>query len=181
MQEISMNGLGAELDFCNLIETLANSETRQTKFVWFYLSSFLSHTAMVSKYLDPLRPDEFKIKRMNMLRERLNVTENSYVLPRDARDNVEHFDERIDNWIGGRGSILETVLDNRAGYEYLRAAEKQVKRILIEDGLIFISEKRNQTKFELNLEPLYEEIKRIGETADRWIEENSCYNFIYPQ
>jgi len=181
MQEISMHGLGAEIDFSNLVETLNNTETRQTRFVWFHLSSFLSHAAMVSKYLDPIRPNAFKRERMASLREKLNVTEHSKVLPRFARDNVEHFDERIDNWVGIDGTILETVLQNRAGYHYLRVLEKRVKRVLIQDDLIFISEKRDQTKFELELAPLYEEIKRIGESANQWVERNESFNFIYPQ
>lgn len=181
MQEISMHGLGAEIDFQQLIEALNNAETRQTRFVWFYLSSFLSHAAMVSKYLDPIRPNALKRERMNALRDKLNVTEQSNVLPRDARDNVEHFDERIDNWVGSDATILEIVLDNRAGYDYLRIPEKRVKRVLIQEGLVFVSEKRDQTKFELELAPLYEEIKRIGEAAQQWIDQESPYNFIFPQ
>jgi hypothetical protein len=181
MQEISMHGLGAEIDFGNLVETLKNLETRQTKFVWFHLTSFLSHAAMISKYLDPIGPNALKRKRMTALRDKLSVTEQSNVLPRSARDNGEHFDERIDNWIGGDGAILEMVLDNRSGYDYLKVSEKRVKRVLILDDLIFISEKRDQTKFELELAPLFEEIKRIGEAASQWIAGNSPYQFIYPE
>ena len=180
MQEISMHGLGAEIDFQNLIETLNNPEARQTRFVWFHLSSFLSHAAMVSKYLDPISPNTLKRERMNVLRERLNVTEQSKALPRDARDNVEHFDERIDNWVGGDAAILELVLDNRAAYDYLRVPRKRVKRILIQEDLVFVSEKRDCTKFELELAPLYEELKRIGEAAQQWIDRGSPCSFIYP-
>jgi hypothetical protein len=118
---------------------------------------------------------------MNLLRDKLNVTEQSNVLPRDARDNVEHFDERIDNWVGSDAAILEIVLDNRAGYDYLRVPEKRVKRVLIQENLVFVSEKRDQTKFELELAPLYEELKRIGEAAQQWIDGDSPYNFVYPQ
>lgn len=181
MQEISMHGLGAEIDFQRLVETLNNPAARQTRFVWFHLSSFLSHAAMVSKYLDPIRPNDLKRERMNLLRDKLNVTEQSNVLPRDARDNVEHFDERIDNWVGSDAAILEIVLDNRAGYDYLRVPEKRVKRVLIQENLVFVSEKRDQTKFELELAPLYEELKRIGEAAQQWIDGDSPYNFVYPQ
>jgi hypothetical protein len=73
------------------------------------------------------------------------------------------------------------VLDNRSGYAYLKGSEKRVKRVLILDDLTFVSEKRDQTKFELELAPLYEEIKRIGETASQWIEESSPCQFIYPE
>ncbi|MCG7981855.1 MAG: hypothetical protein JAY90_03780 [Candidatus Thiodiazotropha lotti] len=167
MQELSMHGFGAETDFRNLEAALANPETRQTRLIWFYLSSFLSHAAMVSKYLDPIRLNDLKRERKDVLRDRLEVTEHSNVLPRDARDNIEHFDERIDNWIGRGDTILEIVLDDRVDYDHLSVVENRVKRVLIEDGLIFISEKRDQTKFELELEPLYEEIQRIRNSANQ--------------
>src|SRR5690606_8678743 len=115
---------------------------------------------MVSKYLDPIRPNILKRERMNVLRDRLNVTEQSKVLPRDARDNFEHFDERIDNWVGGDAAILETVLDNRSAYDYLEVPKKRVKRILIQEDLVFVSEKGDCTIFELELAPLYEELKK---------------------
>ena len=181
MQEISMHGIAAEIDFDKLRDILQNHETRQSRFVWFYLTSFLTQAAMISKYLDPIRPNELKQERMRILRHKLNVTDQSNVLPRYARDNVEHFDERIDNWIGGDGMILEMVLDDRAAHDFLRVSEKRVKRVLIQDDLIFISERRDQTKFELELLPLYAEIKRIGDAASQWVGEESPYQYIYPK
>ncbi|MFT6908338.1 MAG: hypothetical protein ACJAS1_005035 [Oleiphilaceae bacterium] len=172
MQELSMHGLGAETEFHNMIAALENPDTRQTKFVWFHLSSFLSHAAMASKYLDPIGKSPLKIKRKKILREILKIDEQSNVLPRNARDNIEHFDERLDNWLGKDRAILETVLDNRRAYNYLKVNEKRVKRVLLQDELIFVSENRDQTKFELELGPLFEEIKRIGDVADEWIVKN---------
>jgi hypothetical protein len=136
---------------------------------------------MISKYLSPINPRGIKKDRMVILRDKLNVCDDSGVLPRDARDNIEHFDERIDNWVGGDGTILEVVLDNRAGFNYLRVNEKNVKRVILQAELIFVSEKRDGSKFELELEPLIDEIKRIGEEAAKWIESSSPYHFIYPQ
>ncbi|HUL14097.1 MAG TPA: hypothetical protein VLU73_18250, partial [Methylococcaceae bacterium] len=67
-----------------------------------------------------------------------------------------------------------------AGYEYLRVNEKRVKRVLILSELIFISEKRDKSQFELSLQPLYDEVDRIGGAAEKWIKEKSLYHFIYP-
>ncbi len=181
MQELSMHGLGAKIDFSNLIKVLNDPNTRQTMIVWFHLTSFLSHAAMISKYLSPINPNGIKKVRMELLREKLNVTVDSDVLPRDARDNVEHFDERIDNWVGGDGTILEIVIDNRPGFDYLRVNEKQVKRVLLQEELIFISEKKDGSKFELDLQQLFDEVKRIGDEASKWIENSSPYHSIYPQ
>ena len=141
MQEISMHGLGAEIDFKHFLQAVKNEETRQTRTVWFHLTSFLSHAAMISKLVSPISPRGVKIERMNLLQEALNIENNSEILPRNARDNVEHFDERIDNWIGADSStLLEVVFPNRAGYDFMNVDEKRVKRILLLDELIFISE-----------------------------------------
>ncbi|MBN2965336.1 hypothetical protein JWV37_11135 [Sulfurospirillum sp. T05] len=182
MQEISMHALGAEIDFKNFLEAVNNEETRQTRTVWFHLTSFLSHAAMISKLVSPISPRDVKAERMNLLQEALNIESNSEVLPRNARDNVEHFDERIDNWVGTDSStLLEVVLQNRTGYDFMNVDAKRVKRLLLLDELIFISETRNTDKFELKLQPLFNEVKRIGDEAGAWIERNSPYNFIYPQ
>ena len=177
-----MHGMGAHMEFKNLISALENEETRQTCLVWFHLTSLLSHAAMISKYLSPISKNEVAIARKEALRELLGIDADSEVLPRESRDNVEHFDERIDNWIGSDNqNILEIVLPNRADYEFLRVAEKRVKRVLILDELLFVSEKKDQSKFELPLHPLYEEINRIGSEAEKWIEANSPYQFIFPR
>lgn len=173
-----MHGLGAELDFRALNEALIDPGLRQTRIVWFHLTAFLAHGAMISKYLSPINPQGIKRQRMKALREKLNVDDASDVLPRDARDNVEHFDERIDNWIGANGqTIFEMVLADRSAYEYLHANEKRIKRVLLENGLIFISENRDGRKLELPLQPVADEVKRIVQEAERWMENESPYHF----
>jgi len=182
MQEISMHCLGAEIDFNNFLQVVNNEETNQTRIVWFHLTSFLSHIAMISKFISPISPSGVKKERMNTLQSALNINQDSEVLPRNARDNLEHFDERIDNWIGtDSNTILETVLLNRSGYDFLKVNEKRVKRVLLLNELIFISEARDTSKFELKLQPLFEEVKRIGNEADTWIKLNSPYHYVYTQ
>ena len=181
MQEIAMHGLGADIEFSRLLETINNPDMRQTRIVWFRLTSFLSHVAMISKYLSPIRSRGIKEERMNLLRDKLNIAANSDIFPRDARDNIEHFDERIDNWVGNENTILEIVLDDREGYNFLRVNEKRVKRVLLHKELIFISEKRDGSQFELELQPLFTEVKRICNETEEWIKNSSPYHFIYPQ
>lgn len=182
MHEIGMHGLGACIEYNQLIAALDDHETCQTRLVWFHLTSFLSHSAMISKYLSPISKNEVAIARKKALRELLGVGIDSEVLPRDTRDNIEHFDERVDNWVGGNNqNILEIVLPDRAGYDYMRVAEKRVKRVLILDELIFVSEKQDSAQFELSLRPLHEEVERIGAEADKWIAASSPYHFIFPR
>lgn len=182
MQEICMHGLGARLEYSHLLSALGDPDIRQTRLVWFHLTSFLSHAAMISKYLSPISNNAVAAARKIALREILEITGDSEVLPRDARDNVEHFDERIDNWVGSENkNILEIVLPNRAGYQFMRVDEKRVKRVLILDELVFVSENRKETKFELLLHPLHQEINRIDSAAEKWITENSPYHFVFPR
>lgn len=181
MQEICMHSLGASREYHLLEEVLYDEQTKQTRIVWFHLTSFLSHAAMISKYLSPISKNTKAIARKQVLRAHLGVAGASEVLQRDARDNVEHFDERLDNWVAGNNqSILEIVLPNRESYNYLEVNEKRVKRVLLLQEMIFISENRDESKFHLNLVPLHAEVQRIGISAENWISTASPYHFIYP-
>lgn len=182
MQDVCMHALGAQLEFKSLLTRLADVETQQSRLVWFHLTSFLHHTAMISKFVRPISKHKVAVARGKALRAALDVKDGSDVLPRHARDNVEHFDERIDRWLEGASSytILEIVLPNRAAYDYLRVADKRVKRILIADSLIFVSEAKDSSKFELSLRPVYEEVERIGRAADGWMGLSSPYEYIHP-
>jgi hypothetical protein len=182
MDEIRMHSMCAHMEYAQLCELLGDDRSRQTRFVWFALTAFLSHAAMMSKYLDPIGDRGVKPVRRDTLRRLLGVGRDSDVIPRSARDNVEHFDERVDAWVGtDTQSILEAVLPDRAAYKYLRVSEKRVRRVLLLSEMIFISENRDHSKFELDLTSLHAEVKRIGDAADSWVETKSPYYFVTPQ
>jgi hypothetical protein len=182
MHEICMHSLGAKIEFDQLISTLTDPGTRQTRLVWFHLTSFLSHSAMISKYLSPISKNEVAVLRKKMLRVHLGVDDDSDVLPRATRDNIEHFDERLDNWVDGDNQeILEIVLLDRVCYDHLRVSDKRVKRVLILDGMVFISENKDRSKFHLCLHSLHDEVIRIGDEAEKWINGKSPYHFVFPR
>lgn len=175
-----MHALGAHLSYQAIGSLIANFDTRQSRLVWFHLTSFLHHASMISKFLAPISRDEVAVERGRTLREALGVGSESEVLPRAARDNVEHFDERMDRWVEDwNPSILEIVLPDREGYEFLRVADKRVKRLLIADEMVFVSEKRDNSKFELKLRPVYQEIDRVRKSAEQWMGTTSPYEFLY--
>ena len=139
MQEISMHAYGAEVDMKRIYELLANPETIQSRLVWFHLASFLSHVGMISKLVSPISRNAMASARGAVLKAALNVAATSEVLPRNARDNTEHFDERIDNWVSANaGNIIEIVLPDQDGYNYLRGNEKRVRRVLLKQEFVFI-------------------------------------------
>jgi hypothetical protein len=180
MQEIAMHGLGAEIQFVNFIQHLENEETRQTRLVWSYLFSFLSHAAMISKFASPISPSGVKRLRMDAVRTALGIAHDSEVLSRIARDNIEHFDERIDNWVGTNPSYLEAVFLDKATAIRLMSGGMRIKRVLALNELTFFSENRDGSRFELELEPLLEEVKRIAGKSVEWLENSSPYMFIFP-
>lgn len=182
MQEISMHAYGAEVDIKRIHELIDNHETIQSRLVWFHLASFLSHVGMISKLISPISKDATANARGAALKTALTVAATSEVLPRNARDNTEHFDERIDNWVSVNATdIMEIVLPNRGGYEFLRVNEKRIRRVLLKEEFVFISENRDGTKFELELNPLIQEVARIGDEATKWINTKSPYHFVYPR
>ena len=177
-----MHAYGAEVDMKRIHDLLDRQETIQSRLVWFHLASFLSHVGMISKLISPISKDATANARKAALKTALNVVTTSEVLPRNARDNTEHFDERIDNWVSENATnIMEIVLLDRDGYEYLRVDEKRIRRVLLKQELIFISENRNGSKFELELKPLVQEVIRIGNEATKWIDTKSPYHFVYPR
>ena len=182
MQEISMHAYGAEIDMKQIDNLLSREETIQSRLVWFHLTSFLSHAGMISKLVSPISRDTTANARGATLKAALNIATTSEVLPRNARDNTEHFDERIDNWVSTNANeIIEAVLPDLSSYNYLIGNRKQVRRILLKQERIFISENRDGSKFELNLKPLTKEVARIGDEATKWINTKSPYHFVYPR
>jgi hypothetical protein len=182
MQEICMHSLGASIEFAQLKSSLDSPEANQSRLVWFHLTSFLSHSAMIAKFLSPICKTSIAILRKKRLRDCLMVGDDSDVLPRETRDNIEHFDERLDNWVEeDNQTIFEMVLSDQIDYDFLRVGEKRVKRVLIQDEMIFISEKRDKSKLRLCLLPLYDEVIRIGREAEKWINDKSPYHFVFPR
>jgi hypothetical protein len=67
--------------------------------IWFNLQAFLGFAANVSKLLWPVRAKS-KL-RGEELRALLKVDDTSPLRSRDARNDLEHFDERMDDWAAG--------------------------------------------------------------------------------
>lgn len=177
-----MHAYGARFDAHHMKALLADINTRQTRPVWFHLASFLSHVAMISKLVSPISKGPTATARGMALKKELSIGVNSEILPRSARDNYEHFDERIDNWVDANATdILEIVLSDRNGYSYLRGSQKRVRRVILLQEYIYISENRDGSHFELELNPLINEIERIDVAATNWIDTKSPYHFLYPR
>jgi hypothetical protein len=72
--------------------------------VFFFVQAFLVHTANVSKLLWPgtlrgnrAEREEVRVRR-DAIRAALGVTDSMAIQSRDARDTLEHYDERLEAW-----------------------------------------------------------------------------------
>lgn len=157
---------------------LQNLESRQSRFVWAHLHAFLSHSSMVSKLLNSPSKSPKAIERSKFLSELLGVPSASVIFERGARNNVEHQDERLDLWIEQDGGMLvEMVFESRDGFEFLikprplDAREKFIRRALILDEMVFVSQGKEGVEF-TELTPLAGEIDRIASAAEAKMNES---------
>lgn len=172
--------------YTRLRETVANEETRQRREVWAFVQSALSHAAMISKYLRPSKVSALSEARAEALKKLLEVAEESPVFSRNARNNVEHLDERLDLWIEKGGErMLECVFDSRGSYDYLNPTEAGkrrwfTKRVYLIDEDTFMSEGRCGLE-EIQLAKLMVEILRMQQVAERFLLEDTAIVRIHPQ
>ena len=169
-----------------LRETVANAETRQQREVWAFVQSALSHTAMISKYMKPSNNSPLSTARADELKALLLVGEASPVFSRNARNNVEHLDERLDLWIeAGDQRMLECVFVSREEYDFLNRPEARerryfIKRVYLIDEDTFMSEGRNGLE-EIDLAELMAEVRRIKQVAERFLAEDNAVVRVHPR
>lgn len=175
-----MHASSAIAGYTHLLHLISDNKTRQSRDVWFVLLSFLTHAAMVSKLLDPIHPNNTKENRGKVLRAHLGVPEDSAVLPRDARDNLEHIDERIDRWVqNGDTKIMEMVFEDRVGFEYICEGNGAIRRVLIADEMVFISEDRNGSRIETSLTLVFESLQKLHAECVHKLQTESPYNYLF--
>ena len=176
--ELVTQGIAAKISFENVERYLANEATKQSLLVWSSISAFLAHTAAISKILFPSR--DGGMERAAELLELLNQPQLAHLRDRSGRDNVEHMDERIDNWAARDANyVVSMVIPDRAGYEYLCTPDKAVRRVLIEEGLVYVSEDRRGRRVETHLRDLLQDAEMVRETSLQRMLEDPPYQFLF--
>lgn len=180
--EIFMHTSSALASYQQLLHLLGDNKTRQSRDVWFVLLSFLTHAAMVSKFLDPIGENAARTERGRALKAHLKVPENSPILPRNARDNLEHIDERIDGWVQrGDTKVIQMVFEDRAGFNFIFERNGAVRRVLITDEMIFVSEDRNGQRIETALGPVFESLQQLHFQCSEKLRTESPYTYRLAQ
>lgn len=77
----------------------------------FYVHAFLSHVANVSKLLDTRSNTKISgVRRGELLRQVLSVPDNYLLHDRKIRNHLEHFDERIDQYMVNVDKVVVSYL-----------------------------------------------------------------------
>ena len=136
--------------------------SRQCREVWMYLQIFLFHFGMVSKMLyAPSAKKTISKQRAKELRKHLEVDESSALNDPDARNVIENFDERMDDWLNEESKdILESVFENKSEYDGLDKKKWVIRRVYLVAESIFITEERGEPK-EMELQPIVEALSRL--------------------
>lgn len=168
-----------------LRQTVATLETRQRREVWTFIQSTLSHAAMISKFMKPSSRSTVSEARARELKTLLNVDDTSPVFNRNARNNVEHFDERLDRWLeADQQHILECVFQSRNELDFLNKSDlnnkrRFVKRVYLIDEDTFISEGRHGPE-DIRLNEIMGEVVRINQNAKNFLKIDNTVTRIYP-
>ena len=187
VEEVMVHSNLALASYAELSCLISDEETKQDRYCWAMIQSFLGHAAMVSKFVDPPRRTPASLARSTAIKSSLDISETSCVLDRTARNNVEHLDERLDDWIeAGPNGMLEIVLDDRDAFEYLSESRPMtggapffIKRVyIIEDGA-FITQGRNGV-VEIKLGEMRDALHDIATKARVFLSEDSSITRIYP-
>lgn len=192
--EMSIRETSTQCHFADIAyNNIDKKSAKPTDQAFSSIHSFLSHCAMVSKMLqakEESRPTwarssklfgiEINLKRAGKtinpktVGDILGVSANSIVHKRTFRNHLEHYDERLKQWIGrfAEGANIGT---------YNIGSKKMFQG----GNMILVSHYNPVTKTftfvnqDFDLEELHDEIKRIQTLADDWVHQIQ-FNVISP-
>lgn len=164
VEEVTIHAEMALFHYEYLEAYLADVEQRQRREVWAHLQAFLMHTGLISKLANP--PSSAAAVRGNLVCRLFGIEGGSSIFDRAGRNNVEHFDERLDLWLNDTSRcLLEIVLPDEASFQYFTARrplarQPKIRRVLLLDTMTFISEGRTGPE-RTDLIALRNEVERI--------------------
>lgn len=150
------------------LEMVGAPQTRQSTHVWMSLQAALLSYGTVSKFLFPVDRGRVAQARGEALRKELGILDTSPLKNRDARNAIEHFDERLDRCLENpEAGILQSVFSNRADYAFLNPDRWIVRRAYITDEDIFVTEgKKIGLRVEMPLSEIFRELELVYAAAD---------------
>jgi hypothetical protein len=161
--EMSIREIWTQCKFAVIaFNNLTAKGRRGTDLTFSSAHSFLSHAANVSKLLKA--NDIASPFAGGVVGDELGITESSPIHDRRLRNNLEHYDERLQKWItdqGPRANIGTYNIGPRSAFQI--------------SGLVYVTHYDPATKTftfvneDFDLTVLDTEIQRIQNTADAWV------------
>ena len=144
-------------------------------------AEFLSHFGMVSKLLyAPSSRRKISSDRARSLRTHLETDIHSALNDRNARNAVEHLDERMDNWLEASDKgILECVFEAKDKYDFLDKEKWIVRRVYLIEKAVFITEEDDGPR-EMPLQPIVDELWRLNNLCREKLDNHNPYHILYP-
>jgi len=161
IREISTQCTFAEIAYSNIGQKSTNGEDG----LFSSIHSFLSHCAMISKFL---RSKHIKGSDDEYIAKILGITSSYKINNRAFRDTLEHYDEYLAEWVSRHGENVN-IMDYCIAHEGAVIGSNMVKvRVYNPSTKIYtlIDEKTDLNK-------LYEEAIDIRGKADSWIKDNT--------
>ncbi len=126
-----------------------------------HVQNIILQGAALARYFCPARSGKHELhkRRGELLRRLLNIAEDGALLNRDMRNAVEHFDERLDNFL--RTDPVGHFLMQHVGFEDKNSVPTHFFRaFFIDSGTFEVLGQR------VSLQPLVDDIVRLHDTLD---------------
>lgn len=151
----------------NMDEFLVNPISKDITEFWFYAQGFLISAANISKLLwgsDKPEDNRKRYKERSPLREKLGINSDSALNDRRVRNCYEHFDEKIEHWIGKT--------KNRAFVDSNIGTENMIGNMKKKDHIRFYDLEKHILSFqakEFHIEPVVEQMIKLRESASLYL------------
>lgn len=128
-------------------------EIKNQKLLLDSVQNIICQAALLSKYFWPVRKNAIHKNRGERLREAYLITDSNCLKSRVVRDYIEHFDEKLDNYLSTFviGSVIPLYLGPR-----IYAQGKHIFRGYFTDEAVFTI-----LGIEYNVIPIVEEVERL--------------------
>lgn len=119
MLTITRTAMAEQTMLRTVLEELKNGETNNKDLLIDLAQNIVSHAAAISRYFWPSSTGKIYKHRGQRLREAFEIHESNPIKDKDVRNFVEHFDEKLDDYLSGNisGTIYPVFIGTKNDYE----------------------------------------------------------------
>ena len=158
--EMSIREIWTQCHFAEIAYSNINDKSRRsTDLIFSSIHSFLSHCAMISKMLKAYDEEDKALSIGSIL----NISLDSIIHKRKFRNNLEHYDKELKNWIGKYPKGVNIGTYNIGPKNFFKGNILLVSHYdPITSNFTFVNE-------DFNLNEMLSEVSRVKVIADDWV------------